>query len=133
MSGNRHTRRWSRAGAALAAAAVLCGVVLVAAPVEAFKPYTHNQSGFDARADAIDDGQVTINGEDYPVPPRVVLALQQYPSYYNAGVIGPDGFPDLTMGQSIIHPENTGQWIAFLLDRAWDAQEPGAAPAGGAP
>lgn len=100
---------------------------------DAFKPYTHNQSGFDAWADAVDDGMVTIGDQEYAVPPRVVQALQTYPSYYNAGVIGPDGFPDLTMGQSIIHPENTGRWLTFLLDAAWDAQQPGAGPAGGPP
>jgi hypothetical protein len=76
---------------------------------------------------------VMIGGQLYPVPPRVVQALQQFPSYYNAGVIGPDGFPDLAMGQSVIHPEDTGRWLTFLVDSAWDAQAPGAAPAGGAP
>ena len=35
------------------------------------------------------------------------------------------------MGQSVVHPENTGQWLAFLLDAAWDAQQPDAAPTGG--
>ncbi len=117
----------------LAMTALTTVAVVGGDPVAAFKPYTHNQTGFDAWADATDDGMVTIDGVEYPVPPRVVQALQQYPSYYNAGVIGPDGFPDLTMGQSVIHPVDTGQWLAFLLDSAWDAQQPGAGPAGGAP
>jgi hypothetical protein len=106
---------------------------LVSQPADAFKPNTHNQIGFDAYADAIDDGRVTINGRSYPIPERARLALQQYPSYYNAGVIGPDGFPDLTMGQSVVHPKDTGRWFDHLLRAAWDAQGPGAGPAGGAP
>ena len=115
------------------ALAVLATSSVIGAPADAFKPFTHNQTGFDAYADAIDDGMVTIGSVEYPVPPRVVTALRDYPSYYNAGVIGPDGFPDLTMGQSVIHPEDTGRWLTFLLDRAWAAQAPGAGPAGAAP
>ena len=37
------------------------------------------------------------------------------------------------MGQSVIHPEDTGRWLTYLLDRAWAAQAPGAGPAGAAP
>lgn len=126
--------KWSRKciGAGIALAAVVTTSV-AAQPAEAFKPFTHSQTGYAAYDDAVDDGMVTIAGEEYPVHPRVVSALQQYPSYYNAGVIGPDGFPDLTMGQSVVHPENTGRWLNYLLDKAWAAQAPGAAPDGGAP
>ena len=52
----------------------------------------------------------------------MVAALRDWPSYYNAGVIGPDGFPDLTMGQSIIHPVDTGKWLKYILSQAWAAQ-----------
>ena len=99
---------------------------------QAFKPYTHIQTGTDAYADAIDDGMVTIGGQDYPLDPRLVTALQQYPSFYNAGVIGPDGFPDLAMGQSVVHPVNTGSWLTYLLDAAWAAQAPAPAQPAGA-
>jgi hypothetical protein len=68
---------------------------------------------------------VTVDGKQYPVDGRVVAALRDWPSYYNAGVVGPDGFPDLTMGQSIIHPERTGAWLRYILDRAWAAQSDG--------
>lgn len=99
-------------------------------PAQAFKPFTHNNTGFDARADVIDDGAVTIDGREYPVDPLIVTALRDWPTYYNAGVIGPDGFPDLTMGQSIIHPESTGQWLAYVLNAAWAAQaDPSYSPA----
>jgi hypothetical protein len=116
---------------ALALVTVTTSALVFGHDAQAFKPYTHIQTGYDAWADATDDGYVTIAGEDYKVPDRVVDALSTYPSYYNAGVIGPDGFPDLTMGQSVVHPEDTGRWLAFLLDAAWDAQAPGATPSGG--
>ena len=37
-------------------------------------------------------------------------------------MIGPDGFPDLTYGQSVIHPEQTGKWLKHVLTKAWAAQ-----------
>jgi len=89
----------------------------------AFKPFTHSRTGATALADATADGHVTIAGRSYLVPPKVTAALRAWPEYYNAGVIGPDGFPDLIMGQSIIHPENTGMWLRHLLREAWWAQD----------
>ena len=110
-------RRW------LVAAAMTAAVTMTfASNAFAWKPYTHVQSGYTARADAVDDGKVTVAGKSYPVDARVVDALRSWPSYYNAGVVGPDGFPDLTMGQSVIHPERTGAWLRYVLDRAWAAQ-----------
>jgi hypothetical protein len=90
--------------------------------VMAWKPYTHNFTGDQARADAIDNGRVTINGHEYSLRPEVVAALRDWPAFYNAGVIGPDGFPDLTYGQAVIHPVQTGAWLKHLLDHAWAAQ-----------
>ena len=52
----------------------------------------------------------------------MVAALATTGPYYNAGVVGPDGFPDLIFGQSVIHPEETGKWLQHILDRAWEAQ-----------
>ena len=40
------------------------------------------------------------------------------PAYFNAGVVGPDGFPDLTYGQSVMHPEQTGKWLTHILKQA---------------
>lgn len=96
--------------------------LLQAMPALAFKPYTHNSTGDQAWIDVTADGKVTIEGRDYNVDPRVVSALQNYRSFYNAGVVGPDGFPDLTYGQSIIHPENTGEWLRYIYTEAWKAQ-----------
>ncbi len=95
--------------------------VLTVGPAEAFKPYTHNAAAQPTLAD-VQDGKVTVDGREYAVRPEVVAALRDWPSYYQAGVIGPDGFPDLTFGQSTIHPEQTGRWLGYLLGKAWAAQ-----------
>ena len=96
--------------------------LLPAEPARAFKPYTHTVVGNTAMADAVDDGRVSIGGRSYAVRPKVVDALRKWPSYYRAGTIGPDGFPDLTYGQSVIHPDRTGAWLRYLLRQAWGAQ-----------
>ena len=87
----------------------------------AFKPYTHSWTADQARLDAV-DGNVTIHGANYPLHPAVLNALQKWPQYYNAGVIGPDGFPDLTYGQAVIHPVRTGEWLRHVFNKAWEAQ-----------
>jgi hypothetical protein len=108
--------------------------LILPAPALAWKPYTHNTSALAAYVDAVADGRVTINGREYALPVRVAQALAQYPAFYNAGVIGPDGFPDLIYGQSIIHPgttatpeaeaamAHTGAWLRHVLTTAWQAQ-----------
>ena len=88
----------------------------------AFKPYTHIEIAKDVRADLLDDGKVVIADQSYTVHPKILEALEKYPSYYYAGNVGPDGFPDLAMGQSLIHPLDTGIWLQRLLDMAWAAQ-----------
>ncbi|HKJ55939.1 MAG TPA: hypothetical protein VJ978_08120, partial [Nitriliruptoraceae bacterium] len=92
----------------------------------AWKPYTHIEIAKDVRNDILDDGMLTIAGHDYPVHPLVVEAITYHAGYYFAGTVGPDGFPDLVMGQSLIHPIDTGTWLARVLDMAWQAQEDGA-------
>ena len=108
--------------AAAATSLLAAGAVTAAAPAAAWKPYTHNTTGDTAWEDATADGQVTIAGKAYPLPARLVQALTSKKAHYDAGVIGPDGFPDLVMGQSVIHPENTGAWLRFVHDSAWAAQ-----------
>ncbi len=100
-------------------------ITLLAFPsqvVLAWKPYTHNYTGSQVLADVLSDGRVTINGREYTVRAAIVDALDKCPQFYNAGVVGPDGFPDLAYGQSIIHPEDTGKWLRHIYTRAWQAQ-----------
>jgi hypothetical protein len=91
-------------------------------PSEAWKPYTHSFAAEQARSDAADNGNVSINGREYSVRPEVVAALRDWPQFFNAGVIGPDGFPDATYGQAVIHPIETGKWLEHLFNKAWEAQ-----------
>jgi hypothetical protein len=55
-------RRWL-----IAAALAAVGTFTFASNALAWKPYTHVQSGLTSRADAVDDGKVTIAGKSYPV------------------------------------------------------------------
>ena len=54
--------------------------------------------------------------------PRIVEGIRLYPSFYYAGAVGPDGFPDITYGQRTIHPVDTGTLLARIFDMAWAAQ-----------
>ena len=40
----------------------------------------------------------------FPVRPEYLAAIRAYPTAYRAGAIGPDGFPDMYVGQAFIHP-----------------------------
>src|SRR6266542_2175900 len=73
------------------------------------------------RADIMADGKLAIGGKQYDVHPAIRTALEQYPAFYYAGAVGPDGFPDLVFGQSLIHPVDTGTWIARAFAMAWAA------------
>lgn len=100
-------------------------VVLASWPTlaSAYKPITHVYLSELARADAIDDGEITIYQVDYgkgqilkdatdspillgkyKVHPEILKALREAPAQYRAGAIGPDGYPDLVTGQQVIHP-----------------------------
>ena len=46
----------------------------------AFKPYTHVEIAQDVLADLLDDGKVTIAGPEYDVHPKILAAMQDYPS-----------------------------------------------------
>ena len=137
-----------QAPAPLWIAALVLGVALLPGPARAFEPYTHNFTGDEARGDAL-DGFVTIAGRDYPVRPELLAALRDWPEFYDAGVIGPDVFPDLLYGWNLIHTSdgsdvfdcetetdppafragegcvksgNTGDWLKLVLEKAWSAQ-----------
>ena len=97
----------------------------------AFKPYTHVEIAKDVLADLLEDSDLDIlaldeNGQPFStevqVHPLVLEALRRYPDQFYAGSVGPDGFPDITYGQRIIHPSDTGTWIARIFDMAWSAQ-----------
>jgi hypothetical protein len=120
----QHRPRCARATRGLSVVLALAATALATAPAAmAWKPFAHNYVGYQAYNDAL-DGSVTIGGSNYPLDPRLVAALNSpgASAWYNAGVIGPDGFPDLAFGQSQIHPNHTGRWLSYIWQKAWDAQ-----------
>ena len=54
--------------------------------------------------------------EEYKVPQMIKDAVLQYPSYFRAGAVGPDFFPDMLFGQMTIHPENSGAWLTVMYE-----------------
>ncbi len=55
--------------------------------------------------------RVELDGElrMLPVPTVVAEAIRDYPEFFHSGSIGPDAYPDILVGQSIIHPGVTQQ------------------------
>lgn len=99
------------------ALAVLVGLSFSGArPAHAWKPNTHMFAA-NLAVQPILDGQnsILIDGQSYAVDPRIAEAIRNQPTYYRGGVVGPDGFPDIFVGQSRIHPDN----------RAHNGAEPG--------
>lgn len=88
-----------------------------ARPAHAWKPNTHMFAA-NLAVQPILNGQntIVIDGQSYAVDPRIAGAIRNFPTYYRGGVVGPDAFPDIFVGQSRIHPDN----------RAGNGAEPGA-------
>lgn len=89
----------------------------------AFAITTHVESAKDVRADLIEDGKVTIDGREYAIHPRIVDAITRFPDHYFAGTVGPDGFPDVVVGQQVIHAVDNAFWLQRVLDMAWLVQD----------
>jgi hypothetical protein len=69
------------------------------------------------------DGQLTIAGGTYAIPPPVLNALRLHPDRYRMGSLGPDVFPDPVVGQMTTHPGvgggwQTDDWLKHLLTTA---------------
>ncbi|MFB9995475.1 hypothetical protein ACFFLM_26440 [Deinococcus oregonensis] len=102
----------SRAAVSLMLALSLC-------TAGAWKPSTHVYIAEMALRDALDDGQVSVNilsnGQaqtpavirNYAVDPELLAAIRADPRQYRAGVVGPDAYPDIGSGQSVVHPGPT--------------------------
>jgi hypothetical protein len=107
-----------------------------AAPLSAWKVGTHAHLAFIARADALDDGRVTVWLADYDrgrpvldaggrpvaigsyeVDASILEALREYPDHFRTGVVGTDVLPDLLTAQAVVHPDNRG--IGRDVSDAW--------------
>lgn len=82
------------------------------------------------------DCKLTIQGQEFDVPRETCDIIRADPdrfrAHFLAGSLGPDAFPDLVVGQSIIHPgarNRAGEalgadyWLRLLLDRAEQPDE----------
>jgi Zinc dependent phospholipase C len=92
------------AGAAGAAAAI-------ATPVQAFGLRTHLYIADQVWQD-LSDCRVTIRTSDFAVPAEACRAIRAHRGEFLAGALGPDVFPDVLVGQAIVHPGVPGGWQA---------------------
>lgn len=119
----------------------------IAAPstAYAFKPTTHIYSANEVLKSIKQEGDryfFELDSILYEIDPRVASAIKQYPDYFRGGAIGPDGFPDIMFGQSIIHPDNrcntpnapppltcdmsnsgrtfTREWMSYIFEKGWE-------------
>ena len=59
-----------------------------------------------------DTGAVSIESfGKYEVPSDIISAITKYPKAFRAGAVGPDFFPDMIVGQTVIHPSDSGKWL----------------------
>src|SRR4029079_19265616 len=112
-----------RRGVVVAALLAARGSLAAAKPALAWTPYLHLYSANRARDALVADNGIRVNGRLYPVRPEVLQAIQRFPEYFNGGVVGPDGMPDVTYGQAIIHPDHSGKWLKYLLANAWSTYQ----------
>lgn len=112
----------------LAMPAVLVGCLLgLPTPGHAFKIDTHLWIGQQVINDLEDDGRITVKlhgrAVSLPVPARVRDAILAHRNEYLLGHLGPDVFPDVVVGQTLVHPGSatgwkTNDWLLFLLARS---------------
>ena len=98
----------------------------------AFKVDTHVWVGQQIINDLLPDGKVTIPIDsvpyDFTVDPTITQAIINNPDVYRMGNIGPDAFPDIITGQSVVHPGHpngwkTDDWLKWLTTNAATAQD----------
>ncbi|MFY0522697.1 hypothetical protein ACN28I_05660 [Archangium gephyra] len=133
---------FSSAARARLAACLVLSVLGVSLPAWAWKPITHVYLAEKARAELIaQNGSISLHQVDfynrqqagligtYAVSSPIYQALRDYPQYYRAGVLGPDAYPDMLFGQSVIHPatdddgSDTEPWLRHLYTKASTPQE----------
>lgn len=104
--------------------AVLTTAILIApTAVSAWKVPTHIAIAKIVLEDA-EDGELEIPRLDSDEPiietldAHTVTILNNFPNQYLAGVVGPDGYPDMLTGQQVIHPDKGASGVEGGSD-AW--------------
>jgi len=82
-----------------------------AAPAHAFGLRTHLYIADQVWQD-LADCRLSIRGQNFAVPAEACRAIRAHRGEFLAGALGPDIFPDVLVGQSIVHPGVAGGWQA---------------------
>lgn len=62
-----------------------------------------------------ENGTVTIKEVGtFQVPEDIKKAILSAPCAFRAGSVGPDFYPDMLIGQTIIHPSDSGKWLEIM-------------------
>lgn len=104
---------------------LLAGAVMAAAtatPAHGFGLRTHLYIADQVWQD-LSDCRVSIRGADFAVPAEACRAIRAHKGEFLAGALGPDVFPDVLVGQSVVHPGvvngwQAGDWLNHLLSNA---------------
>ena len=131
-----HSKRWLKA-VAVALSVLLMSPTIAPSAALAWKPTTHVYLSDFAIADALDNGKVTISKIDsqtgqivgtigeYSVDAQLLADLRRHKAQYNAGVLGPDAYPDILTGQQVIHagPDagvsgGTNTWLSHIWQQS---------------
>ena len=134
MGGYMSRSRRGRATISTILLAVLLLGVMPVTPASAWKMKTHAYSANLILDEiAASNGMLEIKGYGrFPVKPDYLAAIQAYPRSYRAGTLGPDGYPDMYIGQAFIHPGPTfvtgsmgvkkidGTYTDEWLQQQWD-------------
>ena len=104
---------------------LLAGAALFAVdatPARAFGLRTHLYIADQVWQD-LADCRVSIRGADFAVPAEACRAIRAHRGEFLAGALGPDVFPDVLVGQAIVHPGvpngwQAADWLNHLLGNA---------------
>ena len=99
----------------------------LAAPASGFGLKTHLYIADQVWQD-LADCRVSIRGAEFAAPPEACRAIRAHRGEFLAGALGPDIFPDVLVGQSIVHPGvpngwQAADWLNHLLRNARTAEE----------
>ena len=94
----------------------------LAAPAQGFGLRTHLFIADQVYAD-LADCRVGIRGQEFAVPAASCRAIRAHRGEFLAGALGPDIFPDVLVGQAIVHPGvpngwQANDWLNHLLANA---------------
>jgi len=99
----------------------------LATPAQGFGLRTHLYIADQVWRD-LADCSVSIRGQEFAVPAESCRAIRAHRGEFLAGALGPDVFPDVLVGQSIVHPGQAGgrqanDWLNHLLSNARGEEE----------